>query len=79
MNAPQFDCKHDWNGPLYYVTRSGKIITYKTHSEWIGYVDSFRAQLVHFKYDLIHDDPIIESGSTCSHCGCSVIVPYLFF
>jgi len=73
------DCNHDWNGPAYYVTKSGKYIDYKTHPEWIGYVDQFRQQLIRFHYDFILDDPILESGSTCSKCGTGIIIPQFLF
>lgn len=80
METPHiFDCNHDWDGPTYHITRSGKYIDYKTHPEWIVYVDQFRSQLIRFHYDIIKDDPILESGSTCSKCRCSIgsVIPRL--
>lgn len=63
------DCDHDDDGPLFYVTESGKYIDYTTHFQWISYVDECRQKLIHFRYENIEMDPIVESGVTCSKCG----------
>jgi hypothetical protein len=78
INHSPFECNHNWNGPSYYVTASGKLITYKTHPEWIGYVDSFRSELIHFKYNTMEGDVIVEGGSTCLKCGCPFKPNYFF-
>lgn len=61
-------CDHKWDGAAYYITKSGKYIDYKTHKEWVSYVDSFRQKLIFERYKNI-DDEIVESGVTCSICN----------
>jgi len=62
------ECQHQLNGPAYYITRSGKYIDYSTHKEWIPYTDQYRQRVVNWYYRMIND-PIQESGVTCSKCG----------
>lgn len=62
------ECQHVWDGPAYYITKSGKYVDYKTHKQWIPYTDNFRQKLIFERYRK-KDDEIIESGVTCSICN----------
>lgn len=61
-------CQHEWNGPAYYVTKSGKFIEYSTFKEWIPYTDQYRQRVVNEYFHRL-GDPIQECGATCSKCG----------
>lgn len=70
-------CDHDYNGPAYYITASGKYIDYATHKNWVGYTDAYRQRVVHWYYSEIIEDPITGGGVTCSKCN-KALGPPLF-
>lgn len=60
-------CLHVWNGPGYFVTASGRLITITTFPPWSSYTTDVRDDLILFHQELV-GDPVIESGCTCSKC-----------
>lgn len=62
------ECKHEWNGSSYFVSASGKFITWKTYRQFAGFTDQYRSLKIHELHNEI-EDPIVECGGTCSKCG----------
>lgn len=70
------ECKHDWTGSAYFISKKGKLITWKTYPMWRSCTDSFRTECILRKhYEL--EDPIVESGATCRKCG-KLFTPPIF-
>lgn len=60
-------CDHQWDGPSYFVTVSGKLITIGTFLQWAGYTNHMRQDLIMFHQRAIGDE-VVEGGTTCSKC-----------
>lgn len=63
----QINCEHDLNGDVYYVSASGKTIYWHTYRKWASFTTQMRSELIQKHHEDI-DDPIVESGVSCSKC-----------
>ena len=61
-------CQHDDAGGTVHRTRSGKTIYPTTFKQWAGYTSKLRDPLIIDHQNSI-DDPVLESGVSCSKCG----------
>ena len=68
MSGVPDKCQHDDNGGTVHTTRSGKYIFPATYPQWAGYTSRLRDPLIIAYQDSI-DDPVLESGVSCSKCG----------
>lgn len=68
MSGVPDKCRHDDDGGTVHTTRSGKYIYPTTFKQWAGYTSQMRDPLIIAYQDSIND-PVLESGVSCSKCG----------